>query len=954
MLKRIFTHTLIALMLMPVSLFAQSDVPGTIKYPTALDNADSLIRAANNATSTLSGSISDSATSLTLASGTVFPTSGAVSIENEIIYYTGKSTNTLTGLVRGRDGTTAASHLSGVTVAVRITARHHNVLADSMIAVQTKLGYGSSAPTIGKLLRGSGTGTSAWGDLTASEVVAGYNEVAYDTYGSLSSALSAIGSTATSLVVSSAITVASSATIPTNVNLRITGQGSFSISSGQTLTINGMLEAPLKQIFSGSGTVAFGGYYYGNPSIHEVYPQWWGAKGDDNNDDTAAIQKMLDCFGIGTGKAGRIIFPAGIYKISNTLTYQSDPGTGLYLGGSLGGTRGPSGSRIKWAGPSGGILFLSLAANGLTMENLEWDGQNSAQTGLWFESTAEYSATTTVNVATIARSSNVITVTTSAAHGLAVGEIVKLAGVADKSFNVLAKVATAANSTTFTLLNKGSNVSTSGGTASRLKTAGSSGIVLRRLTVNDVLGTNSAAIAFGHPGSSSSQVSEVTLYDCFLSGKADGTSISGIRTWQGGNTKNYALYNCGIFGFNYNVDFQSASGSMYISQLNSAYAQVADLRMGSAVLTVNGMESETAGLNNNGAMLLVGDVGANPGSVVLQGVSWESAPPSNDVFFDYEGNVTLIGNSFHNKRSGATGPVKIAIGDPLFNNGSPCTVFSQGNWYQNATAGSYIFVVDGGLNNRVYASGYYENTPVSVVSIGDYGGVGGAITRLKNVVPVATVVSANNQYVSSSGFLRMGINDLIKYRNQANNGDVAAMGITAYDQIALGDTAGIHAKNKLQIVDSANGSNNLTLEQSGANQVLRGYTGTFYLDFNSGLQIRAQSTAITYAQVDTNGLSTTGLNVGSGTTLTKILKGTVTIDPASINANTVAEQSFTLTGAATGDSLRLNPPTAGLTAGLTVMQVYVSATNTIKVTFWNSTGSSIDEASASWVFSIIR
>lgn len=104
----------------------------------------------------------------------------------------------------------------------------------------------------------------------------------------------------------------------------------------------------------------------------------------------------------------------------------------------------------------------------------------------------------------------------------------------------------------------------------------------------------------------------------------------------------------------------------------------------------------------------------------------------------------------------------------------------------------------------------------------------------------------------------------------------------------------------------------------------------------------------------TTAAASTSLTVGGGTAITKILKGSVTIDPASINATTVSSQTFTLTGAATGDSLVLNPSSAGLTAGMLVSQVFVSAANTITVVFYNTTGSPIDLASASWTYSIIR
>ena len=67
-------------------------------------------------TSTLSSSINTSVTTLSMASSTSFPSSGTVLIDNELITYTGNSSNSLTGLTRGANGTTAASHSSGDTV----------------------------------------------------------------------------------------------------------------------------------------------------------------------------------------------------------------------------------------------------------------------------------------------------------------------------------------------------------------------------------------------------------------------------------------------------------------------------------------------------------------------------------------------------------------------------------------------------------------------------------------------------------------------------------------------------------------------------------------------------------------------------------------------------------------------------------------------------------------------
>ena len=70
----------------------------------------------SGATSTLNGDISATATTVIVASGTDFTSSGTIKIGGEIITYTGKSTNNLTGCTRGQNITTAIAHTSGATV----------------------------------------------------------------------------------------------------------------------------------------------------------------------------------------------------------------------------------------------------------------------------------------------------------------------------------------------------------------------------------------------------------------------------------------------------------------------------------------------------------------------------------------------------------------------------------------------------------------------------------------------------------------------------------------------------------------------------------------------------------------------------------------------------------------------------------------------------------------------
>ena len=73
---------------------------------------------------------------------------------------------------------------------------------------------------------------------------------------------------------------------------------------------------------------------------------------------------------------------------------------------------------------------------------------------------------------------------------------------------------------------------------------------------------------------------------------------------------------------------------------------------------------------------------------------------------------------------------------------------------------------------------------------------------------------------------------------------------------------------------------------------------------------------------------------------------TFTFDPASVAAATSAEQTVTVNGLKTGDVVVLTKPT--LTAGVGIVNVRVSAANTLAVTFMNATASPVDPASETY------
>ena len=80
---------------------------------TAADPATTL----NGALQADSAGTGGSGTSVVLTDASAFPSSGSIVVDGkEVITYTGKTSNTLTGITRGADGTTAVAHSSGAAV----------------------------------------------------------------------------------------------------------------------------------------------------------------------------------------------------------------------------------------------------------------------------------------------------------------------------------------------------------------------------------------------------------------------------------------------------------------------------------------------------------------------------------------------------------------------------------------------------------------------------------------------------------------------------------------------------------------------------------------------------------------------------------------------------------------------------------------------------------------------
>jgi hypothetical protein len=192
-------------------------------------------------------------------------------------------------------------------------------------------------------------------------------------YASLSAAITAIGSTPAVVEIPATTTVSATLTSPVNITLSFTGSGMISVSSGQTFTVNGPIDAPLRQIFTGSGSVKFGG------RVGVAKVEWFGAAGDGSTNDQVAIQAAINAF-VKSGsyqQAGIVEFTGG-YVINSTVTILNNA---IRLRGHGWGSTINSQvqSYIKWNGSAGSPMILINDCWGAGIEDLRLIGKSSAK-----------------------------------------------------------------------------------------------------------------------------------------------------------------------------------------------------------------------------------------------------------------------------------------------------------------------------------------------------------------------------------------------------------------------------------------------------------------------------------------------------------------------------------------------------------------------------------------------
>jgi hypothetical protein len=403
---------------------------------------------------------------------------------------------------------------------------------------------------------------------------------------------------------------------------------------------------------------------------------------------------------------------------------------------------------VKVAGSTGGTTsfngtFRALYSNDNT--HISWIQGGSDESGTASTGTvANYQSTITNNVkldwiqvnnpeavaTTISAISgtNPVQVTTATPHFINSGDQTCLRNVTDTSY-IGCYLATVTSSTTANLVPVSSIGMSPSGTAS------SGGTLL----------TGSSGIRFSHHTGATPEISAVHGSNLYMQGDQLGGTAVCIESDNGGNTKDFIWENMQFNGCRYGFSgFQSGNFNVlgYTSSLSAIVDTLPTLRTVDFVnmqgqITVTGAEME--GFNET--------LFAGSGQIHLDGISYQSQTPTDDMMVHWGGSLTLT-NSFFNDGRATNATPQFVCGQPLFATGG-CTMTSIGNFYANTGIGGAwsnpgFLPVTNGTTATFACPGGYCMTPLNVVSLGDYGSssnfnLGSANTPLNNVLSAYSI-----------------------------------------------------------------------------------------------------------------------------------------------------------------------------------------------------------------------
>lgn len=174
--------------------------------------------------------------------------------------------------------------------------------------------------------------------------------------------------------------------------------------------------------------------------------------------------------------------------------------------------------------------------------------------------------------------------------------------------------------------------------------------------------------------------------------------------------------------------------------------------------------------------------------------------------------------------------------------------------------------------------------------------------------------------------------------------------------VAIKASSGLDTSTEIEITNTTAGAKSWRLHTAGVADPLTGSAGSFaiYNQTDNLLPFAVTATAVNSAlQVTASGIASTGLTIGNGTLLTKIVVYSQSLTPAAVLANTTAEDTFAVTGLTTSDKIiAINGPLP--TAGTFIGGYRASASDQLKILFGNCTAGPLTPAAGTYKIVALR
>lgn len=151
-------------------------------------------------------------------------------------------------------------------------------------------------------------------------VGAGLTTFRSGSYASLSAAVTAIGATPGALFIEAAsFPSGATTTVPATLVINWGDVGTLALTTGHVVTIQSDTSRYPRRVLwtnalASQGTVLF----TGSLALSDLYPEWWGAKGNDSTDCTAAFQAAIDSLDT-SNKSGTIRIGLCPYVVAGPL-----------------------------------------------------------------------------------------------------------------------------------------------------------------------------------------------------------------------------------------------------------------------------------------------------------------------------------------------------------------------------------------------------------------------------------------------------------------------------------------------------------------------------------------------------------------------------------------------------------------------------------------------------------